>query len=111
EARSLFPVDFPSPIADPGRIGECEFMLISELRSQLIIHQPYNSLTHMHAPGFRTPEELAVAWSIVNDSFMTDLPLLYPSHVIAVTAALIPVVVRPMCGASAGNGGDRSNNS
>lgn len=40
------------------------------------------------------PDEMALAWSIINDHYLTDLPLLYPPHVIAVTAIFIAVVFK-----------------
>lgn len=45
-------------------------------------------------------DETTLAWSIVNDHYLTDLPLLYPPHVIAATAALLGVVMKPTQGAS-----------
>lgn len=42
-----------------------------------------------------TTEENALAHSIINDHYNTDLPLLYPPHVIAVTAIFLAIVLRP----------------
>ncbi len=42
-----------------------------------------------------SPDEIALAWSVLNDHYLTDLPLLYPPHVIAVTAILLAVVLKP----------------
>src|SRR6188768_4068478 len=36
EARSLWPNEITT--IDPGKLGECEFFLISEMNSQLIVH-------------------------------------------------------------------------
>ncbi|KAB5585274.1 cyclin-C [Coniochaeta sp. 2T2.1] len=93
EARSLWPADFSG--VDTSKLGECEFFLISEMNSQLIVHQPYRTLTMLQAEFNLGQEEVALAWSVVNDSYMTDLPLLYPPHVIACTAVLLAVVLRP----------------
>ena len=74
---------------DTSRVGECEFFLISEMNSQMIVHQPYRSLNVL-APEFAlTPEETQLAWTIINDHYMTDLPLLYAPHIIALTAILL----------------------
>jgi cyclin C len=36
-----------------------------------------------------------LAWSVINDHYMTDLPLMYAPHLIAVTAILLALVLRP----------------
>lgn len=93
EARSLW-TDMPL-FHEPSKIGECEFWLISEMSSQLIVHQPYRTLTSLQTSLNLTSDELALAWSIVNDHYMTDLPLIYPPHTIALTAILLAIVFRP----------------
>lgn len=80
---------------DISRLGECEFYMISEMQSQLIIHQPYRTLTTLQSDFFLTQEETNLAQSIINDHYMTDLPLLYPPHLIALTAILLALVFRP----------------
>lgn len=80
---------------DPSKIGECEFWLISEMNSQLIVHQPYRTLTSLQSSLNLTTDEMALAWSIINDHFMTDLPLIYPPHTVALTAILLSIVFRP----------------
>ncbi|KAK7978594.1 RNA polymerase II holoenzyme cyclin-like subunit [Apiospora saccharicola] len=75
EARSLWP-DFLS--LDTSRLGECEFFLISEMNSQLIIHQPYRTLATLQSDFYLTQDEINLSWSIINDHYVTDLPLLYP---------------------------------
>ena len=42
-----------------------------------------------------TQEESALAWSIINDHYMTDLPLLYAPHTIAIMSILLALVLRP----------------
>ncbi|KAI0406258.1 cyclin domain-containing protein [Xylaria palmicola] len=93
EARALWPVDVL--LLDISRLGECEFFMISEMHSHLIIHQPYRTLTSLQGDFFMSPEETNLALSIVNDHYMTDLPLLYPPHIIALTAILLGLVLRP----------------
>lgn len=87
---------FPDLLAtDVARIGECEFFLISEMNSQLIIHQPYRTLSKLQSTFFLTQDEASLAWSIINDHYITDLPLLYAPHIIALTAMLLCLVFRP----------------
>ncbi|RFU31395.1 hypothetical protein B7463_g4948, partial [Scytalidium lignicola] len=92
EGRTLWPDFFSS---DTSKLGECEFFLISEMSSQMIVHHPYRTLTALQGVFSMTPEESALAWSIINDHYMTDLPLLYPPHTIAIMAILLALVLRP----------------
>ncbi|KAJ9293273.1 hypothetical protein DTO271G3_7996 [Paecilomyces variotii] len=92
EARGLWP-DFIS--SDVAKLGECEFSLISEMSSQLIVHHPYRTLTELQPELALTSDEVALAWSVINDHYLTDLPLLYPPHVIAVMAIIVAVVFKP----------------
>ena len=80
---------------DPSKIGECEFWLISEMSSNLIVHQPYRTLTSIQSNLSLTQDEMALSWSIINDHYMTDLPLIYPPHTIALMAVLLAIVFRP----------------
>lgn len=80
---------------DTSRLGECEFFLISEMSSQMIVHHPYRSLTSLQGTFSLTAEESNLAWSIVNDHYMTDLPLFYAPHIIAIMAILLSLVLRP----------------
>jgi cyclin C len=93
EARSLWPADFIG--LDTSKLGECEFFLISEMNSQLIVHQPYRTLNTLQTDFGLGPEEVALAWSVINDHYMTDLPLLYEPHIVALTAILLALVLRP----------------
>ncbi|KAK4165108.1 RNA polymerase II holoenzyme cyclin-like subunit [Cladorrhinum sp. PSN259] len=104
EARSLWPSDFLGQ--DTSKLGECEFFLISELNSQLIIHQPYRTLTTLQSDFELTQEEVMLAWTVINDHYMTDLPLLYPPHTIALTAMLLAIVLRPPNTPGNGGGGN-----
>ncbi|KAL2075940.1 hypothetical protein VTL71DRAFT_883 [Oculimacula yallundae] len=92
EGRSLWPDYFST---DTSKLGECEFFLISEMSSQMIIHHPYRSLTSLQGIFSLTQEESALAWSIINDHYMTDLPLLFAPHIIAITSILLALVLRP----------------
>ena len=43
---------------DVGRLGECEFFLISEMNSHLIVHQPYRTLTSLQSDLFLSQDEI-----------------------------------------------------
>lgn len=94
EARQAWPEYIPADIA---KIGEMEFSLISEMQSQLIIWHPYRTLMALKGnPELGLAgEEVGSAWSIINDSFMTDMPLLCPPHLIAAAAIFLGVVFQP----------------
>ncbi|KAG9781372.1 RNA polymerase II holoenzyme cyclin-like subunit [Exophiala dermatitidis] len=99
EARQAWPELMPG---DVFRLGEMEFCLISEMRSQLIVWHPYRTLIALKEnQDLRlTNDELGLAWSIINDSYMTDLPLTCPPHLIAIIAMLLAVVFLPTAKAS-----------
>ena len=94
EARQAWPEFVPG---DVSRLGEMEFCLISEMRSQLIVWHPYRSLISLkeNQDLKLTNDELGLAWSIINDSFMTDLPLTCPPHLIAVIAMFLAIIFLP----------------
>lgn len=78
-----------------AKLGECEFALISEMSSQLIVHHPYRTLSELQTELQLTPDEVALASSVINDHYLTDLPLLHPPHVIAIMAIILAVVFKP----------------
>lgn len=65
------------------------------MNSQLIVHQPYRTLLMLHSELSLSQDELGLAWSCINDHYMTDLPLLHAPHTIAVTALVLTLVVLP----------------
>ncbi len=82
-------------ISDVSKLGECEFYLISEMNSQLIVHHPYRSLQKFQSTLSMAQEDVSLAWSIINDHYLTDLPLLFPPHVVAVTAVFLALTLKP----------------
>ncbi|KND92671.1 RNA polymerase II holoenzyme cyclin-like subunit [Tolypocladium ophioglossoides CBS 100239] len=80
---------------DTSKIGEYEFYLISEMSSQLIIHQPYRTLSSLRGELALVDEDVQLARSVINDQYMTDLPLLYAPHTLALVAILLALVLRP----------------
>lgn len=92
EARQLWQ-DFIG--LDTSKIGECEFYLISEMSSQLIVYQPYRTLTSLRSELSLVDDDLQLARSVINDSFNSDLPLICTPHIIALVAILLALVLRP----------------
>ncbi|CAN3373511.1 hypothetical protein DIURU_001502 [Diutina rugosa] len=100
EARNLWPEYIPH---DVTRLAEFEFYLVEEMDSYLYLHHPYNSLIqirdflHQNTAiyNFRlTDDELQNAWSLINDSYITDLPLFMPPHIVAAAAIYITFVLK-----------------
>lgn len=94
EARQAWPEFIPG---DVSRLGEMEFCLISEMRSQLIVWHPYRTLIDLkdNQELKLSSDELGLAWCIINDSYMTDLPLTCAPFVVAVIAMFLAVVFYP----------------
>lgn len=92
EARSLWPEHISS---DPSKLAECEFYLIEEMDSYLVVHHPYRSLMHLTKVLDLSTDEQQTAWAIVNDTYITDLPLLCAPHVIALMAIYLAFNLKP----------------
>lgn len=109
EARNCWP-DFIS--ADFTKLAEFEFYLIEELECYMIVHHPYQSLTQLVDVLGRQDNtanismqrnskyrlnlsdiEIENTWKVINDCYMTDLPLLYPPHIIAIAALQIVLIL------------------
>jgi cyclin-C len=97
EARTLWS-EFIS--LDTSKVGECEFFLISEMSSQLLVHQPYRTLLSLRSELPLNDEDVSLTRSIINDTFMTDLPITYSPHTICLVAILLALVLRPSQGSS-----------
>lgn len=61
----------------------------------MIVHHPYRTLSELQSELSLTSEEVALSWSVINDHYLTDLPLLHPPHVIAIMAIIVAVVFKP----------------
>lgn len=80
---------------DITKIAECEFKLISEMNSYLICYHPYRTLQELTPKMGLTPDEHWTAWYVINDSYLTDLPLIRAPHEIAICAIMLAVVLKP----------------
>jgi cyclin-C len=52
----------------------------------MIIHHPYRTLQHVSQLIGLSNSDVILAWTIINDTYASDLPLLYPPHIIALAA-------------------------
>jgi cyclin C len=102
EARLVWPEYIST---DSAKLGECEFWLISELNSNLIVHHPYRTLLAIQPILSMTQDELHCAWGVVNDSYLTDLLLFYPPHIIALAAVFLSITIKGSTSVMQGAGG------
>lgn len=66
------------------------------MNSYLIVHHPYRTLTELMTSVFgMSSEECNTASQVVNDTCVTDLPLIYPPHILALTAIFLTVALKP----------------
>lgn len=100
EARNLWP-EYISH--DASKLAEFEFYLIEEMDMYLVLHHPYGLLLQMrdvlrqHSTHFGftlADDELQHLWLLINDSYITDLHLLFPPHIIAAAAVYITIVLK-----------------
>lgn len=100
EARSIWQ-EFIGP--DVASLGETEFWLISSMGCELIVHRPYKTLRVLEARLGLAQDEAGVAMGVVNDSHLTDLPLLCAPHVVAWAAAFMALTLKPSQALSMGH--------
>lgn len=100
EARNLWPEYIPHDIT---KLAEFEFYLVEELDLYLLLYHPYSSLIqvrdflnkHMATYGLAlTDEELQSSWSLINDSYITDLHIYSPPHIIAIASIYIALILK-----------------
>lgn len=65
------------------------------MHANMIVHQPYRTLTVMQTKFYLSPDDVALASQFINDHYMTDLPLLYAPHTIALASIMLALVLRP----------------
>ncbi|ORX89158.1 cyclin C [Basidiobolus meristosporus CBS 931.73] len=90
EPREAIPFPY-----DHHVLAECEFYLLEDLQFHLIIFHPYRSLSIYMADLKLGRSCLQTAWFIVNDSYRTNLCLLYPPHMIALAAIYLMCSLYP----------------
>ena len=78
---------------------ECEFYVLQQLDFDLIVHHPYSCLVRYVADMQQEDDTVAdtcmqTAWNMINDSFYTDIPLLYPPFMVAVAAIVMSCITK-----------------
>ncbi|TPX40527.1 hypothetical protein SeLEV6574_g06569 [Synchytrium endobioticum] len=85
-------IDGPFPY-ETFNLAEFEFYLMEDLDFYMIIYHPYRPLTqYLKLLGIEK-SCIQAAWFIVNDTYRTDALLIYPPHMIALTAILMSCVM------------------
>ncbi|CAK5275924.1 unnamed protein product [Mycena citricolor] len=112
--------NFPS---DNSKLAEMEFYLVDDLECDLVIYHPYRALLALCKPMNSTDPDkddfgvnlddgtrywgtgegqldlpsngLQTAWFIINDTYRSELCLLYPPHLIAIAAIYLTCVFHP----------------
>lgn len=78
-------VEWPYSVSD---ILDCEFVVLHGLLFDLIVFHPYRPLVHFLA-SFHSHDRYADlvqhSWSLVNDSYYSDVVMLYPPYIVALS--------------------------
>ncbi|KAK1888838.1 Cyclin-C [Dissostichus eleginoides] len=77
-----------------NHILECEFYLLELMDCCLIVYHPYRPLLQYVQDMGQEDMLLPLAWRIVNDTYRTDLCLLYPPFMIALACLHVACVVQ-----------------
>lgn len=87
-----YPQEYPYRI---NNVLECEFYLLEMMDCCLVVYHPYRPLVQ-YVTDFSSTDDsiLPLAWRIVNDSLRTDVSLLYPPYLIALSALHIACVIQ-----------------
>ncbi|PCH41674.1 cyclin-like protein [Wolfiporia cocos MD-104 SS10] len=123
EARMLFnneELGAKSFSPDHSKLAEMEFYLVDDLECDLTVFHPYRTLMALCGKDGSAAEAgelgagvddgprywgtgegklelqegaLQMAWFIINDTYRSDLPLLYPPHLIAIAAIYLTLVL------------------
>jgi len=72
-----------------NNIIECEFYVIEALDFHLVVFHPYRSLIEYLTDCKLEKELLETSWNLVNDTYCTDLSLLFPPYIIALACIYV----------------------
>lgn len=113
EARSLWPEFIPP---DPTKVTEFEFYLLEELQSYLVVHHPYDAmeqiidvLKNSEYDLNLSNEDVQNCWSLINDSYINDVHLIYPPHIIAMACMFITISLQNNNSANNSNSNSMTN--
>lgn len=78
---------------DCANVAEFEFYLMEEMNFYLIVHHSYRTLLKLMFDLKLPISSIQEAWWIANDVCRTDIPLIYPPHIIAITIIFLVSVL------------------
>ncbi len=80
------------PELAPRSVQDCEFHILEKLSFDIVMFHPYRYLLAYGKDAGLSDECASTAWDIVNDSYITDVPLIYPPYLTALAAIYIASV-------------------
>lgn len=101
----------PQPLTQPSQqqrppwkyeikhLLEVEMIILEALDFHLLVFSPYPSLIRFLQNSVQLAEIAQPAWAALNDIYRTDLPLVYPPHVLALGCLVVASMV---CGIDLG---------
>uniref|UniRef100_A0A5S6QYM2 Cyclin-like domain-containing protein n=1 Tax=Trichuris muris TaxID=70415 RepID=A0A5S6QYM2_TRIMR len=88
--QNVYAQDFPYRL---NHILEAEFFLLEVMDCCLIVFHPYRPLTMFLTDMAPDETVVATAWRVVNDSYRSDLSLMYPPYQIALACLHLAMVM------------------
>jgi len=73
-------------------VHDFEFHVLQAVSFDLVVFHPYQYLITYTADADVDKETLQTAWDVLNDSYQTDVILVYPPHLIALAALYFAAV-------------------
>jgi len=92
EGRLMWPTFMP---VEAWQLAECEFYVLAEIETCLVVHHPYDPLVILAKRLKLVSAELQACWAVINDTYATDIPLIFTPSVIAYTAIYMVLVLKP----------------
>uniref|UniRef100_A0A7S1XES2 Cyclin-like domain-containing protein n=2 Tax=Compsopogon caeruleus TaxID=31354 RepID=A0A7S1XES2_9RHOD len=92
QVNAMYKADhsYPYGVRD---LYEYEFRIIAELDFDLLVFHPYRPLTQLCSEIDGMKECLQTAWAILNDSYRTDVCLVYPPYIVAIACLFMAASV------------------
>ncbi|OAF67476.1 RNA polymerase II holoenzyme cyclin-like subunit [Intoshia linei] len=92
--KTKFPNVLKSFTYRKNDLFSAEFHLLEKMDFSLIVFNPYRNLV-LYVGSITTDTSLLqLAWRLINDMLRTDIPLLYPPHLIALSAIHFAAVIQ-----------------
>lgn len=87
-------------VEDTTRLAEAEFLLIAELDAELVVHLPFAVLEDVAPDLALARADIDAAWWQIYGTFTSDVPLLYPPHIVCLTCVYMACVQRRLAATS-----------